>query len=554
MKFSLAALCLLACSSLLAQEPQKKASCKANKQPPSPAMLAFSRYDYKTAAGLFASESAAAPADERLRSARIRNLIAAGEVDEATKQAKAFAEAQPDSAYALNALAETMMRNGTLPEAYATAARAQKIDPCNPRVYQTLFAYETMIAMNATAKRHIDLAHALDPLDAEITLEWINTLPRADARKQMAVFAETSPSLTDKQRDRVKRFLAKDRERNADECRLVSPMKETTVPFSAIRYSPDSDPAYGLEMTFNGKKRRLELDTGASGLLLTAGAAERLGLAVEEKAGFGGIGDEGVRRGVVTHVAHLNIGGLEFENCEVGVLPPRDTTAASYGFPVFMDDIDGLIGGDIFSRFLLTLDYPGGELKVTPLPERPGTAVQTASLETSGNERGLGTLGVDSPPQDRFRSPEMQDWTQFYRIYHYLLIPTQLDDGPVKLMMADTGASESIISPDAARSVTKVSTTSFQRLTGISGMAKNTYITDKIVLHFAGLYLPLKGMLSTETTSLSRGAGVDVSGFLGFTALKQLTLQIDYRDDLIHFVFDPKRKPNPKFARSPYGN
>lgn len=552
MNISIVALFLLAASSLPAQSaPSKNASCKPNRQVASPAEIAYGQGEYKKATDLFTSEVSAAPADEPLRAALIQNLIAKGDLGEATKRVEALIAAKPGSGYAMNAQAEMLMREGKLPEAYAEAAKAQKVDPCNPQVYKTLSIYETMIAMRATAKRHIDLAHALDPMDAEITEMWIETLPRAEARKQLTALAETS-AFSEKGKEQLKRYLAKTLDQKPDQCRLMSPMKATTVPFSAIRYSPQSDPAYGLEVTMNGKKRRLELDTGASGLLITAGAAERLGLVVEERASFGGIGDEGRREGHIAYVKQLKIGGLDFQDCEVGILPPRDTSAAAYGYPVFMDDIDGLIGGDIFRQFLLTLDYPGGELRVSPLPERPGEQGSGAALETSGRGRGERLLGVDEPARDRYRSPEMQDWTSFYRIYHYLLIPTQLNDGPVKLMMADTGADESIISPDAVRGVTRVSSTNRYTLGGISGRTNKTYLTDRIVLHFANLFLPLQGMLSTETTRLSNGAGVEVSGFLGFSALKQMTLQIDYRDELIHFIFDPKRKPDPKFARSQF--
>jgi hypothetical protein len=34
-------------------------------------------------------------------------------------------------------------------------------------------------------------------------------------------------------------------------------------------------------------------------------------------------------------------------------------------------DSDGLIGMDVFSRFLITLDYPMRKLLLAPLPPRP---------------------------------------------------------------------------------------------------------------------------------------------------------------------------------------
>ena len=41
--------------------------------------------------------------------------------------------------------------------------------------------------------------------------------------------------------------------------------------------------------------------------------------------------------------------------------------------------------------------------------------------------------------------------------------------------------------------------------------------------------------------SLSRGAGVEISGLIGFPTLRQLVISIDYRDNLVHVVYDPKK-------------
>jgi hypothetical protein len=42
-------------------------------------------------------------------------------------------------------------------------------------------------------------------------------------------------------------------------------------------------------------------------------------------------------------------------------------------------------------------------------------------------------------------------------------------------------------------------------------------------------------------SGISRGVGMDVSGFLGASTLNVLTIFIDYRDGLMKFEYDPKR-------------
>jgi hypothetical protein len=48
-------------------------------------------------------------------------------------------------------------------------------------------------------------------------------------------------------------------------------------------------------------------------------------------------------------------------------------------------DNDGLIGMDVFSRFVVTLDYPMRKLLLAPLPPRPNdTSGLKPTLETQG--------------------------------------------------------------------------------------------------------------------------------------------------------------------------
>ena len=44
-----------------------------------------------------------------------------------------------------------------------------------------------------------------------------------------------------------------------------------------------------------------------------------------------------------------------------------------------------------------------------------------------------------------------------------------------------------------------------------------------------------------DTTAISRGTGVGISGFLGFPTLRELVISIDYRDSLVHMVYNPTK-------------
>ena len=124
-------------------------------------------------------------------------------------------------------------------------------------------------------------------------------------------------------------------------------------------------------MKVNGKRRRLEIDTGASGLTLSRSAAAGLGLTRERQIESFGVGDNGNVTTSIAHVESVRIGNLEFRNCAVDILEQRKAL-----------DIDGLIGGDVFSKYLLTLDYPKLQMRLNQLPPRPDEKRAAGGLET----------------------------------------------------------------------------------------------------------------------------------------------------------------------------
>jgi hypothetical protein len=62
-----------------------------------------------------------------------------------------------------------------------------------------------------------------------------------------------------------------------------------------------------------------------------------------------------------------------------------------------------------------------------------------------------------------------------------------------------------------------------------------------VLFQFAGIQQQNNDLVSFDTSGLSKGAGIEISGFLGSTVLRQLTISIDYRDGLIRFDYDPNR-------------
>ena len=196
-------------------------------------------------------------------------------------------------------------------------------------------------------------------------------------------------------------------------------------------------------------------------------------------------------------------------------------------------DVDGLIGMDVFNRWLVTLDYANAEARLAPLPPRPSTAgaAQPAALDDTGE---------DNTPKDPYIAPEMKDWDHILRIGHQILLPAQFrKDLPIHYLIMDTGASATSLSPGMAKETGKLHGSDVE-FTGISGKVKQAYETKDTPLRVANLMLPPTSYFAFDITGISHNNGFETSGLLGLPTLQRLTIQIDYRDNLLKLSYDPK--------------
>ena len=59
-------------------------------------------------------------------------------------------------------------------------------------------------------------------------------------------------------------------------------------------------------------------------------------------------------------------------------------------------DEDGLIGADVFGRYLIDIDLPGMRLKLSPLSKRPEDTVAPTLLNSEGEEQANAEQKEDS--------------------------------------------------------------------------------------------------------------------------------------------------------------
>jgi hypothetical protein len=294
----------------------------------------------------------------------------------------------------------------------------------------------------------------------------------------------------------------------------------------------------GLNVDVNGKSSRMLLDTGASGVLISSQLANLAGLKPGAAVTIGGVGDKPDATAHIAYAESMKIGEMEFSNCPLYIVDRMPAT------------VDGIIGTDVFADFLIELDFPTGTMQLSQLPPRPGETPSRASLSSAGSAAGepegkSSEQGSPSRPgseyQDRDIAPEMHSYVQVFRLGHYLLIPTTIDEHAQKLFVLDTGSFDNTISTTAAQEVTKIHRAPRIDVKGMNGSVKKVYVADSVTLDFGHLRQTVPNMVAIDMSAASRIAGTEVSGTLGMVMLHLLKVRLDYRDALADFQY--KQKP-----------
>jgi predicted aspartyl protease len=531
-------------------------SCSVIHHPaPTEADKAFLAADYAKAENLYRSALAANPGDVDLTLGLVHALLRDQKVEEAAGTVNRALTASPASAALLTLRGEVELRAGEPWTASQTAQKSMDIDPCNPRTL-LLFAHLFDISSNyASSRRYLTIAHRLDPDDPEIRQGWMLALPVKE--RIPAIEAYLAEPRGDDAEDlrHLTEYLQHLRKLASDPpkpCKLVSGTRSTELPIVYMMRDATHVLGLGLDVKLNNRTARLMVDTGVGGLLVSSAVAKRAGLSAFSDQHVGGIGDEKERKSFTTYADSIRIGALEFQNCPVRVIDGQ----------YMPGEMDGLIGTDVFSRFLVTLNYPARKLGLAPLPPRPGEE-EGAGLRLSADKDdededakksavsappGTADSAAPTPPSrsasrgpyDRYIAPEMKDYTKAYRVGHDLLLPARLNGDKIRLFILDTGSFATTISPKAAREVTKVYEDYSTHIAGIDGEVKRVYSAREITFRFANLSQKVDNVVAFDTARISKEAGMEVSGLLGANTLFQVTMHIDYRDGLVKFDYDPK--------------
>ncbi len=435
----------------------------------------------------------------------VRALIEDEQAREAYMAADEGLRRLPIAAETLTAVGLADFRRGDLAKAQEDFQKARQIKPQYPGAIEGLARLLACTSHFKTARDfRLGLYRHL-PQDPGLAITYADTLKGAEhiaaLERALALY---DPASREARGLRV--HIASEKSIGDRKTRLLSsPYKEYTIKLLSIKPDPRRVRGLGVSVKFNGRQTvRLMLDTGASGISISPKAAAKAGLELltSETGETRGIGDGKTLDEIRFLASSLEIGDLSFSNYVVSAF--RSATDS---------DIDGLIGADVFQRFLVTINFPRSELLLEPFNDGPAPGVEPE----------------DAPPLPAgfFRA---------IRFGSHLTIFTGANDKSRCLFLIDSGSSVNLIDTELAAEVTKVHQDDRTIIRGIQGRVKDVSRADRITLTFAGFRQENPGLVTMSMEKLGDSMGAAVGGIIGMPVLWNLKLTIDYRAGAIRMV------------------
>ncbi len=491
---------------LVALSVQAQQNCPVvSAHDPSPAEDAYAKGHYEAAESLYAQSLSQNPNDPVLSAARVRTLLHEGRVSDAVAQASLAVVHDPSSAVTLTALAEVQYRKGQPWVAMETLRAAAKADDCYPRAHLLRSRIFRIDSMYASERRELQAAYDIDPTDPDIARAWLHVGPAAhdvEGLQKAIVTMDLSPDQKVQAQETIDNLMGHLTE-DSRTCKSSPITSAIALPLLASYQDARHVAAYQLDVELPRKAAKLIVDTGASGLYISRALADENGL--EQAAN---------EMPNTVHVDSLHIGPLEFRDCLVGV---SDTPFANKG--------DGFIGTDVFSPYLISLNFPASKLTLAPLPPLPNPV-----------ELKL--------PLDRFTAPELTNYAPVYHRQQFLLLPVLVNNRERRLFALDSGMGMSTMTSEVAHLVSSTRMNFTNSLATVGGGTIQIY-RDHFDFTFANVSFDNQArVLEFDPSTIDASAGFEIAGLLGFDMLHGAAIQMDYRDGLVRLDLPNATAPN----------
>jgi hypothetical protein len=459
---------------------------------------------YKTAAQLYREAIQKDGAGSDAYYGLVRALIADHRSQEAYAAAEEALRQNPQTAATQTAAGLAAYRRADFAKAEQYFRSALRLDPGYAGALKGLAAANRVVSQLKTARDLELAAYQRAPGDPDLMIARAYTLKGAEhVAALQAALAILDPDTAQARRFRAHvadYLLLGDRELD----RLVSPYEMSTIELIPMRPTESEVMGVGVRVQLNKKRSvLLLLDTGASGITVTPKAAERAGL--EQLSGRAsdatGIGDGPPQDSHQYIASEVRIGDVVFANCLVSAV--RNAKSDYY---------DGIIGVDVFQRFIVTIDFRRMELTLTP---RPG-----------------GESAVD-PDRPVDAGPVAEGSYRVGRFGALLTVWTSVNGGPPILFLLDSGAYTSLLDTAIGERSSKVRRDNGAGIRGVQGEVKKVSSTEKVELVFAGFRQRNTSLVAISLEKISDELGAAVGGILGMPVLGQMRLTIDYQEGTV---------------------
>src|SRR5215472_8400984 len=434
----------------------------------------------------------------------VQSLLKQEKVEAAERESRRALDLLPRSALLHAMRGDVLFRRGLIEEAQDEYDQSLKIDETCGRAWLGRGRVDAALSRRKRSREAFSKAHELDGDDGDILYQWavVQDYPQNIQALESHLAAYRSDAETERHEREYLDVLKAIAGRNT--WILASEIAPSDIKLEQMLIGPGQVRGVGLKVRFNDTaSARLLLDTGAGGITIGRKMAEKIKAKRLSAHSLEGAGDSGPVKGYMAWVDKITIGEIEFHDCVVNVSSKNG-----------IGDEEGLIGANVFQKFLTTIDFPAYKLRLRLLPE--------AAAEADNVQR----------------PPEIAEFSQVFRFGHLLLMPTRVGDSAKGLFALDTGARVNTISPGLARQVSKLYESNV-RVSGVSGFVKNVYTTDKARLQFSRFRFPEDEIITFDVPAIDKDVGTEVSGFIGFTSFRDMKVSIDYRDGLVNFDYKP---------------
>jgi predicted aspartyl protease len=403
------------------------------------------------------------------------------------EQAEALLASQPKNSESVAFRGEIEFRRGNFAQAEALYKEAVGVDSKNARAHFGLGKL-AMARVNAKeAIQELTRAIELDPKEPLYRLyasdAWGIDKNSAEQRKQLEEYIRLNPDDPDRMTE-AKAGLDTLKAFGDDEVGAIQ-APENPAP---IHFRTSLNLLFANVMV-NGKgPYEFAIDTGATQTVVSEKLAQEAGLDLITSTVVFGIGGSGKVETKLYKMKELSIGDVEVRNTPVG----------TFNDPLVAQLADGILGTSILSDFIITVNYPAGQLELS---------------------------------RKRAATPASAEVVPIWFFSNLLLLPLEVN-GKKGNFVVDTGAVTTVLSHSmAAQLGVRENTPGAKVDMGIAGVGGFEGVVLKVpdVTFKTGKNSEaFPQVVAIDLKQISKMIGTEVAGVVGYDFLSDYKLTLDY--------------------------